>query len=606
MRTRKKQFNKRERKSRKLNKSNETAPLKACYNSPYGTYKNKDLTHPYELGALLYEEVDKHGTPSGKPIGTLMLQAANAPSHNPNKSTVSLISFFSFYNKIKTFGTIQGAACYQIPLNSHGIFQDGDFTFKITHATDDYAYLLPFSGKFAELKVSVKHGVRTVKIPSEKEFKTGAPKEVKITSENIPNLFEPAFYYKNFKSTYNTQEEHIHEYFVDTVLYSNKEDILKMRLGENIGHFLMTSLSINSVVDDVRKDSVFFIFYAINAGPEKRGNVLVIYPNVNLPLSQYGTWASIPLDDIHIGYVKYADGYYSYLNPVNSVYKQSTTTIDRATLIRCVHFPKKPDKFPSNIEIANTFTTHAAFYTGVPTILGATLSENTRESKFSAGAVIPETQNLKQELGYRKFSLYADVYDLKTKKYIGIGLSSYYSSYINAHPITLCNFSISFNDGTFLFCSTITNDELQANGAIKETTAANLFFTLNAWSKNYGNITAILRKSVSSGNSDTSHVIRQYVVCKAGKDTVKEVASTALLSPKPEEKPTESKSTESKSAESKPEESKSTETKPEETKSTETKPEKKETKPEEKETKPEEKEEPKIKKIKDTKKNKIK
>ena len=551
MRTRKKLSKPRNMKSRKFHKRSETTPLKACYNSPYGTYKNKDLTHPYELGALLYEQVDKHGMPSGTPIGTLMLQAANAPSHNPNKSTVSLISFFSFYNKTKTFGTIQGATCYQIPLNSQGIFQDGDFIFKITHATDDYEYLLPFSGKFAELKVTVRDGVRTVRIPSEKEFKTGVPKQPALTTETIPKLLEPAFFYKNFKSTYNTQEEHIHEYFVETVLYSKKEDILKMKLGENIGHFLMTSLSMNSIVDDVRKDSVFFIFYAIDEGEEKRGNILVVYPNVNLPLSQYGTWAPVPSDNRHIGYVKYADGYYSYLNPVNSVYKQTTTI--KATLVRCVYFPKKPDKFPSNVEIANTFTTHTSFYTGVPTIVGASLSGDVRESKFTTGAIIPETQNLKQELGYRKFSLYADVYDSKTKKYIGIGLSSYYSSYINEHPITLCNFSVSFNDGTFLFCSTITNDELQSNGAIKETTAANLFFTLNAWSKNYGNITAILRKSVSSSNSDTAHVIRQYVVCKAGKDTTKEIVpSTNVLGPPPEPEPTTT-STESKEAETEPE-----------------------------------------------------
>ena len=493
----------------------ESLPLKLYYDSPYGTFDNKELTHVYSLGAKLYTSIDEHETPSGRPSGTVMLKLANCPTHNSNRSAITVLAFFSIYNKSQIFGTIQCSAGFQTALNSHGIFQDGEFKFCIINATHDYSFLSPFKGKFAEITITIKHGVSSAVIPDRSVFQTDAPKRI-LDEVTLKKYMYPTMHFNKFNSTHQPEKNHIQEFSVDSILYPNHESMAKLMIGENCGHFITTSIAIDSIADLTRKDTCFIIIYAITNGDGKTGNITVSHPSANIPLTQKGTWSSVPSNNLRIGYILYADGDFEYLLPNNNVQQLSLITIDKATLDRIAYFPKKSDTYkdPSISEIPNSATVHSKFYTGVPTIIGGELSHIETVSKYTTGAVVPKTNKLISNFSHRKFSVYADIRDTDTNKYIGMAISTNYTSYVNNHPITWCVFSAIFNDGTYLTSNTISNDELQSNGSVKETADQGTYIIYGC-SRNYNNAIKITRNSKIDTNTKNGKVIRYYTVWKS-------------------------------------------------------------------------------------------
>ena len=490
-----------------------TLPLVLCYNSPYGTFSNKELTHTYSLGTKLYTNIDNQ--PTETTMGSVIFRMANAPTHNPNLCAIAMTIYFSIYNKDCIFGSILCTTCFQTALNLHGIFQDGDFTFCVLYASDMYEYLMPSKDKYTELKINIKHGIATLTIPPNNDSKINIPKP-KLDVEELKKKMEPIAYYLKVDSNHNPLINHVHDYFTESILYEKHEYLNKLEIGENCGHFMASATIIDSHIDSTRKDSVAYILYSINNLQNRKGNVIAFFPVINIPCTQKGAWSSTPSNNLRVGHIIYADDDFSYLSPNNNpIPLIAFVLIDPATLDRVLYFPKKPEDYkePSFSEIPNSKATHTKFYTGVPTIIGGELSNENPVSKYSVGATIPKSNKLVSDFSYRKFSVYADIYDTDTNEYIGIGIFSNYSSYINEHPFTWCIFSAIFNDGTFLNSNTISNDELQSNGSTKETTEAGTYI-IHGCSRNYGNAVKITRISKIEPGEKNDKVKRYYTVWK--------------------------------------------------------------------------------------------
>jgi hypothetical protein len=489
-------------------------PLKIYYNSPSGTFDIKQLTHHYMLETKLFISLDEVGYPSGEQIGSVLLNITNGPSYHPIKNTILITATFFIYDNNNIYGTIVGYYSSIIPVNPHGIFNDGTYTFNILLATDKYFYLNPINSNYNILTLKITDGIRELIIPSNT---SNLKIPIQLTDEQIMKQYDCIVYYKYFNSSFDSLNTKIQRYDIDSTLFVTKEDIILSNQNLNCGHLFWNGYTSPSFTDKTKNNYIFYWTYTIN-NKHGKGNVHVMLIDLNIALTQQGAWA-ISKSNTHDGYIIYADGDFDYLNPENKIYKKYYTIIDPNTTIRTVCFPSKKNTHNqistyNNIpnQIVDKLQTYNIFYTGIPTIIGSSNLQNNKSNKsksfYSIGSIVPDNINIKLTYNYKTYTLYTDVYEIDTHKYIGISVQTYNNTYINKDPVTICYASYCFINGTFICLIGVNNKDLNNSGSLKDGIAD---FRILCSSSNYNN-PIIVNRSNPIEVKDVYETIRIYKV----------------------------------------------------------------------------------------------